>query len=172
MWTPTISACDTYLKERTGKYEWRAVRYCETADFLFSAGLNDDCTVVDVGAGWTEFDYCLRTQYNWRGRYIPVDGGIDGVDLNEWSPPRRADFFVALEILEHVYDPRRLLDAMLAKTDKGIAISTPNPATVDVFAMDPTHVIEVWPDMLAPLTTRIQSFYGQAADSIFGTYIK
>ena len=89
-WTPTIQSCDSYLDDRTGKYEFRAVRYRAAADWLTASGLTHDMTVVDVGAGMTELDYCLRAEYGWRGRYIPVDGGIDGVNLNAWTPPREA----------------------------------------------------------------------------------
>src|SRR3954447_20449205 len=101
-WIPTITNCDTYLGDRTGKYEWRAIRYRAALDAMRENGLTDSDTIVDVGAGWTEFDYCARAEYHWKGRYIPIDGGIDGTDINYWRPSRRADYFIALEILEHL----------------------------------------------------------------------
>lgn len=62
-WTPTINNCDNYLDERTGKYEYRAVRYRRAIEWMLSQGLDNSMTVVDVGAGMTEFDYCLRAEY-------------------------------------------------------------------------------------------------------------
>ena len=76
------------MSERTGKYEYRAIRYRKAADWLMKNGLTDKHTITDIGAGWTEFDYCLRKEYDWKGRYIPVDGGISNIDLNVWEPER------------------------------------------------------------------------------------
>jgi hypothetical protein len=137
-------------------------------------GLADTDTVIDVGAGWTELDYCLRSEFDWRGRYMPVDGSLDGVDLNVWSPPRDAEWFVALEIVEHVYDPCRLIRAMQERALKGVIISTPNPETTDVLGMDPTHVVEVFADTLRCLRFDVQprSFYGQPCDSLFAVYAR
>ncbi|KKM73981.1 hypothetical protein LCGC14_1404890 [marine sediment metagenome] len=45
-------------------------------------GLKNSDTVCDVGAGATELDVCLRVDASWKGRYWPIDGGLDGVDLN------------------------------------------------------------------------------------------
>lgn len=147
-WVPSFSSCDDYLNERTGKYEYRAIRYRKAIDWMVENGLNDSHTIVDVGAGWTELDYCLRKEYDWKGRYIPIDGGISDVDLNNWTPERPVDFFVALEIIEHIYKPIELLNRMKPYARKGIIVSTPNPNTVDVLAMDDTHVIEVHRKML------------------------
>jgi hypothetical protein len=178
-WKPSLDACDSYLSERTGSYEYRAIRYRKTIQWMLDNGLTDDMTVIDVGAGWTEFDYTLRVEFNWRGRYIPIDGGVDGTDLNTWIPFREAHFFVALEILEHLHDPLRLLEAMKLNAVKGVAISTPNPETTDVLAMDQTHVIEVGRDMLesAGLTVEDCLFYGGvfsngASDNLFGTWLR
>ena len=161
-WTPSFESCDDYLNERTGRYEYRAVRYRKTADWLMLNGLDNDSTLCDIGAGWTEFDYCLRKEYDWQGRYIPVDGGISNVDLNVWEPERPVDFFVALEILEHLYEPARLIQAMQSHTRKGIAISVPDPEQVDVLAMDDTHVIEVTRELLEAenFTVRSEQLYG------------
>lgn len=179
MWVPTIQACDTYMDERTGKYEYRAVRYRAAIDWMVSQGLDDSMTVVDVGAGMTEFDFCLRAEYGWRGRYIPVDGGIDGTDLNTWVPPRDAHFFVAMELVEHLNEWRTLLSRMQARATKGVVLSTPNPFTTDVLGMDPTHVTEVYPVELEGMgyTVTEETFYGGVfsggkPDSLLATWRK
>jgi hypothetical protein len=177
-WTPTIGSCDQYLSDRTGKYEYRAVRYRAAAEWMIVNGLTHNDTVVDVGAGMTEFDFCLRTEYNWRGRYIPVDGGIDGTDLNVWVPPREAHYFVALEILEHLLDPLRLAKELLDKATRGVVVSTPNPRTTDVIGMDPTHVSEVNVADLESVGFYVseETFYGGVFssegrnDSLLGTW--
>lgn len=176
-WTPTIGSCDQYLDSRTGKYEYRAVRYRAAINWMFSSGLDDTMTIVDIGAGMTELDFCLRREFNWRGRYIPVDGGIDGTDLNVWSPPREAHYFVALEILEHLRDPMRLAKDLLAKAIRGVVVSTPNPRTTDVIGMDPTHVSEVHISDLAMAGFHVdeKTFYGGVfsngePDSLFATW--
>lgn len=160
--------CEDYLNSRTGKYEWRRVRYIAVADLLIEAGLNNDDLIIDVGAGWTEFDYCLRAEYGWRGRYLPVDGQFDGTDLNLWTPPREASFIVAIELLEHLFNPMRMMLAMRAHASKLIVATTPNPATTDVLGMDPTHVTPL-PEKFFKVMgwqTRVESFYGQVDDSI------
>ena len=178
-WLPSLESCDSYLSERSGSYEYRAIRYRHTIKWMIENGLNDDMTVVDIGAGWTEFDYTLRKEFDWKGRYIPVDGGIDGSDLNAWTPPREAHFFVALEILEHLHDPIRLLNELKANAIKGVAISTPNPDTTDVLAMDQTHVIEVKRFMLESQGMQVSDelFYGGVysngqKDNLFGTWLR
>ena len=176
-WTPTIQSCDSYLDDRTGKYEFRAVRYRAAADWLTASGLTHDMTIVDVGAGMTELDYCLRAEYGWRGRYIPVDGGIDGVNLNYWTPPRDAHFFVALEIIEHLSNWRALIERMQRKALIGVVMSTPNPRTTDVIGMDPTHMVEVYSKDLEPYAFKVseETFYGGvfsdgAPDALFVTW--
>lgn len=167
-----IGSCDAYLGSRTGRYEWRSVRYRAALAAFSTIGLTDDSTVVDVGAGWTELDYCLRVDGRWRGRYIPVDGSIDGGDLERWSPPRAAEWFVALELLEHLYDPERLVKALQQSALKGIVISTPNPATTDVLGMDPTHHTAIHSSMLMDWGFQYHSasFYGQPCDSLFAVW--
>lgn len=179
MWTPTIQNCDNYMDERTGKYEYRAIRYRAAIDWMIANGLDDSMTVVDVGAGMTEFDFCLRAEYGWRGRYIPVDGGIDGTDLNCWSPPRDAHFFVALELIEHLNEWRTLLTRMQNRATKGVVLSTPNPFTTDVLGMDPTHVTEIYPIELEGygFTVTEETFYGGVfsggkPDSLLATWRK
>jgi hypothetical protein len=164
--------CENYLRARTGCYEWRCERYRAAALAMKDLCLSDDSLVVDVGAGWTELDHHLRTEHEWRGRYWPVDGMFDGVDLNTWSPPRDADFFVALEILEHLDDPGRLVGHLKKRARRGVVASVPNPRTTDVLGMDPTHVTLVHQYMLSAWGFRVEqrSFYGRPADSLFGVW--
>lgn len=165
-----ISVCDRYLAQRASTYAWRRIRYRKAAGRLRERGLADTDTLVDVAAGWTELDYCLRHELDWRGRYIPIDGGIDGTDLNSWVPLRRAEWFVALEILEHLADPARLVQVMKAHADKGLIVSTPNPAVVDVMAMDPTHITAVPEETLDQwgLYVEVCTLYGQPDDGLLG----
>lgn len=167
-----IQDCDEYLNERTGCYEFRRERYLPTVEEMLRIGLSDTDTVYDIGAGMTEFDYCLRTDGNFKGRYIPIDGGIDATDLNSWYPPRRAEFFVALELLEHLDYPHGLVSAMQQMCEKAIIISTPNPDTTDVLAMDRTHKTPIYWEMLEQwgFSWRTASFYGKPADSLFGVW--
>ena len=176
-WIPTIKNCDNYMDERTGKYEYRAIRYRKAIDAMFLNGLDDTMTIMDIGAGMTEFDYTLRAEYNWRGRYIPVDGGIDGTDLNYWTPPREAHWFVALELLEHLNNWTALTGKMLDNATRGVVVSTPNPLTTDVLGMDPTHVTEISKGSLEAFGFRVSEEYfyggvfsGGQRDSLFGVY--
>lgn len=170
---------DDYIHQRTGQYEYRAIRYRAAANFLVGAGLKNTSTVYDLGAGWTEFDYCLRTEFDWRGRYIPIDGGISELDLNHWVPERTVEFCVALEIIEHLYDPMRLVREMQKHITCGIAISVPNPRCVDVLAIDETHVSIVTKEMLegAGFTVVEKEFYGgvysdgDKGDALFATWV-
>lgn len=164
---PWIDSCDDYLKSRTGKYEWRCQRYSAVAEKMIDAGLCDDDMVIDIGAGWTEFDVYLR-ELGWRGRYFPVDGGLDGTDLEKWHPPREAEFMVAIELIEHLENPRRMLQEMEQYATKLCAITTPNPKTTDVLGMDPTHKSFVYDTEMRiwKWETEIRSFYGQDGDSI------
>jgi hypothetical protein len=178
-WTPTVQNCDNYMDERTGKYEYRAIRYRHAIEAMMAHGLDDSMTIFDVGAGMTEFDYCLRREYDWRGRYIPVDGGIDGTDLNAWVPPREAHWFVALELLEHLTHWRDLVYHMKVSASQGIVVSTPNPRTTDVIGMDPTHVTEIHAHDLGGRNFKVteETFYGGIwsqgkPDSLFGVWTR
>jgi hypothetical protein len=167
-----IAEADLYLEARTGKYEWRAVRYRAALEAMRSLGLDDSHTVMDVGAGWTELDHCLRVEGGWRGRYVPIDAGHDGTDLEHWTSPRPADFFVALEVVEHVRYPGRLIGAMQMAAARGVILSTPNPETTDVLGMDATHKVAVGRSRLESHGFDVSetSFYGQPADSLFAVW--
>src|SRR4051812_43043917 len=174
--TISVEEADTYLGARTGKYEYRAIRYRAAADEMARLGLENSDTMYDIGAGWTEMDYLLRTEYHWRGRYIPIDAGIDGTDLNEWVPPRSVDFAVALEILEHLDNPRYLVTRLQLAADN-VIVSVPNPRTVDVLGIDDTHVTIVTREMLQAwgFTVDERMFYGGKfsngePDSLFGVW--
>jgi hypothetical protein len=167
-----IGSCDDYLSARTGKYEWRRIRYRAALAAMMQVDLEDTDTVFDIGAGWTEFDYCLRVDGASRCRYIPVDGAFDGTDLETWVPPRETEFFVALELVEHLEQPYRLIREMQVACSKGVILSTPNPETTDVLGMDPTHKTPISKDVLWTMGFHIyrSSFYGQEDDSYLCVY--
>lgn len=156
-----------YLNARTGKYEWRCQRYDGVINKLAAMGLDDNDTVIDLGAGREEFHKRLLER-GYRVNYFPIDASIDGVDLDTWKPIARADFFVAIELLEHLWHPFRLMQEMAGHADKGIAATTPNPRTTDVLGMDPTHVIPIYAEQFRyhGWDTEIRSFYGQEDDSV------
>lgn len=157
-------------------YEERSARYVTAADRLTAGGLCDLHTVADIGAGGTELDYLLRAERGWRGRYLPVDRwtGPDGLDLECWVPLRRWDWFACLEVLEHLDDPMRLLDVMCDAAVLGVVVSTPNPAVVDVLALDPEHRTPVTREELAAagLYTSVHNFYGTDGDGICGVWYR
>lgn len=76
---------------------------------------------------------------------------------------------MALEILEHLANPARLVRVMQAHADKGLVVSTPNPA-VDVMAMDPAQVTAVPAETLASWGLHVEpcSLYGQPDDGLLG----
>ena len=179
-----IADAEAYLAARTGCYEWRCERYDAALEALHGLGLDDDCTVVDVGSGWGEFGCRLHTggvgpgrplgfgePPASRARYIPVDAALDGVDLEHWQP-READYFVCLEVLEHLAKPARLLTEMIARARRGVIVSTPNPDVVDVLGCDPTHRTPITRALLemAGMHVELASFYGKPDDSLFAVY--
>jgi 2-polyprenyl-3-methyl-5-hydroxy-6-metoxy-1,4-benzoquinol methylase len=103
-----------------------------------------------------------------------VDRWTGPVDLEEWVPPVRWDWFACLEVLEHLRDPRRLLDAMLDAAVRGVVVTTPNPAVVDVLAMDPTHRTPISREQLAQagLYTSLHNLYGADQDGICGVWYR
>lgn len=171
-----ISRCDAYLAQRNGTYSFREVRYRAVAQILDDPAtfgidaqpLSAQDTVIDLGACMTEFDYHLRTQLDWRGRYVPVDGAIDGTDLEEWYPIKKYDWVVGIEILEHMHNPRRLAQAMKAAAAKGVIVTTPNPAVVDVLNIDIDHHTAITTGMLLAwgFTVKPCALFGKKDDSL------
>jgi 2-polyprenyl-3-methyl-5-hydroxy-6-metoxy-1,4-benzoquinol methylase len=173
-----IREADEYLAHRTGAYHLRCERYDATLQALHVHELRHGHTVVDVGSGWGEFGVRLHTGSEFfkgtRARYIPVDACVDGVDLDTWVPPRRAEFFVCLEVLEHLDHPERLLREMMAAADRAVVVSTPNPETTDVMGMDRTHRTPITRALLEGLDFNVseRQFYGKPADSLFGVWAR
>ena len=179
-----IASADEYLAARTGCYQFRCERYDAALTAMYGLGLDDSCTVLDIGAGWHEFG-CRMYEGRWipdedgicerhpcRARYWPVDAALDGTDLDQWSPVRKVEYIVALEVLEHLHNPVRLLRQMMAHATRGVLVSTPNPETVDVLAIDSTHVQPIARTMLERegMLVEESSFYGQPADSLLGVW--
>lgn len=163
------------------------MRYDAALEVMHDAGLSDTDSVWDIGAGMGEFGARLHTGADdgsdmlpvvtimpSRARYVPVDAAIDGTDLDRWTPPRDAEWFVALELLEHLERPYRLIQVMQASATKGVVVSTPNPRTTRVLEMDSTHKTVITPELLerAGFTVTERSFYGAEADSLFGVWLK
>lgn len=140
----TIDFWNTYLDARSGTYEFRCRRFDAVIDRLFAMGMRYEDTIMDVGAGRMEFGRRLREKGH-TGMYVPVDGSIDGCDLNTWHVPTTVHWIVSIETIEHVHDPKRLMRVMQHGSLFGMVVTTPNAAVVDVMAMDPTHLV--------PLTT-------------------
>jgi trans-aconitate methyltransferase len=137
-----------YLSERTGTYEFRCRRYAAVLDVLCVMGFSTTDSLCDVGCGAQEFEKFCREQ-GWTGEYTAVDGSIDGTDLDVWLPERTFDWMIAIEVIEHLHDPHRMLQTLRQHSVKGSAVTTPNPEVVDVLAIDRTHVSIVYPSDLA-----------------------
>lgn len=131
--------CREYLAGRRATYEMRRERFGAVAHIMGVAfKLSNEDIVYDLGAGHCHFDYFLRTEEDWRGVYVPVDGHIDATNLQTWQPPKRQpDIYVLSEILEHLEHPLELLARL--KPRKGIILTTPNADKVDVLGCDPDH---------------------------------
>jgi hypothetical protein len=169
-----MDRCAAYICADRRPYSERKARYQVASDRLHQSGFSDRDTLLDLGAGGTELDYCLRTEHDWRGRYVPVDGWIDGTDLETWTPPHPPAWFAALEIVEHLQDPQRLIKVMKEHARRGFVLTTPNSAVVDVFAMDSDHVhaftrtqLQAW-----GLHTTVHTFYGTPDDGLCGLWTK
>lgn len=162
-----------YLAARRGTYEYRTRRYRAVADELERLGLADGDQVVDVGAGMCEFGRYLYSR-GWYGQYVAVDGSIDGTDLNRWMP-HRADFFVAIEVLEHLNDPALKLGDMWACATKGVVITTPDTDVLGdaaVRSMDTTHIYPLYRHHLRSWGGQVKfgSFFSTMQDTLIGVF--
>lgn len=140
-WREYLETQDTY-----GTYEDRKQEYMIVARELAQMGLEDDDLIYDVGAGSCDMDHYLRTEHGWRGKYCPVDGAIDGVNLEYWLPHNevtRADYVVSIQTIEHMRYPDVFLQKLKNLAARGLVVTTPNPAVVDVLAVDPTHITPI-----------------------------
>lgn len=135
-----------YLAERNGTYFDRLPRFAAVLSRLDGLGLKERDLIVDVGAGSCEFDRFLREEYpGLEFKYLPVDGAVQGVDLDSddvlpLMPP--AEWYVAIEVLEHLKQPARMIAAMQRRA-AGIVVTTPHTDALGeeaVRAMDRTHV--------------------------------
>lgn len=141
---------EQYLCSRTGTYEFRCIRYAEVLLRLQGMGFSNGHSVLDVGAGRQEFCTYLRQQ-GWTGDYHPVDGSLDGVDIDDLvyyshvqdDIPFQYDWVVAIEVIEHLYYAGHAIRQFPRWATKGVVVTTPNPKVVDVYAIDPTHVTAV-----------------------------
>lgn len=190
-----IAEADAYLGARTGCFEMRCERYDAALEAMHGLGLDDSCTVLDLGAGMGEFGARLHTgkadrvpdiapdgSSSWlgegwarppsRARYWPVDAALDGTDLERWTPPRKVEWIVCLEVLEHLRAPGRLLRRMIAGASRGVVVSTPNPETTDVLGMGSTHQTAISRTLLEREGFRVEraSFCGQTDDSLFAVW--
>lgn len=159
--------CNAYLAGRRRTYEDRIPRFRAAFGTLWNQlGMRDGDTLIDLGAGHCEFDLYLRQAVNWRGRYLPVDGALDGTDLQDWKPTVQPDLYVLMEVLEHLPHPFRLLQRLEPR--KGILITTPNPEVVNVIAIDEDHRTEIHPNELITRGFQVerQSFFNRPGDTI------
>ena len=131
--------CEAYLRAQ-GPWESRSRRYRAVWRALLQMGFMTGDLVVDVGAGMCDFArYMYRTE-NQQFRYLPLDGSIDGRDIEKMREEFPfGDWMVCIETVEHMHDPYGLLDVMKARANKGVAVTTPNPRVTDVLALDSDH---------------------------------
>lgn len=163
-----------YLDERTSTYAQRVQRFGAVFWEMRRLGFRSGDLVVDVGAGHCEFDRYLRTSpiEPFDLRYVPVCGAIDGTDLDVWRPKISAEFYVAIEVVEHLHTAPQMLSALSQFATKGAIITTPNPRTVDVLELDRTHVFPVQRELLEGLgyDVRAVSLFGKPEDTLLGVY--
>lgn len=166
-----------YLAERRGglhgggdAYTFRCRRYDAVIGRLCALGMRIHGNLIyDVGAGMCDLGRRLHER-GWYHRYVPVDAVIDGTDLEYWCPTISADFYVAIETIEHLEDPTRMLEQFSRWATWGAVITTPNPERVDVYALDASHKSEVWPHQLRELGWKVArlNLFGQGEDTILG----
>ena len=164
-----------YLSRRTGTLEYRFQRYAAVADELEARGLNDQSLIVDLGAGFGDFAFYLRAVRGYKGRYLPVDAAIDGVDLVTWTPNVALEFVTCIEVLEHLPDPGEFLARVLPFCGVFVA-TTPNTDELGadrVREIDLTHVRPIWKGDLERWGAKhveSRSFFGNPADSILAVW--
>ena len=167
---------ESYLAGRTGTYEFRCKRYRAVFDQMteMNAGLLSHGAICDIGAGRQEFLKYCESVPGWSGGYYPVDGSIDGTDLEFWTLPMYSAFNIAIEVLEHLHDPWRLAEDMVQKSWTGAVITTPNPAVVDVLGMDPTHLTPISEAdlILRGWSVRVCELFGVEGDSLLAWQYK
>jgi 2-polyprenyl-3-methyl-5-hydroxy-6-metoxy-1,4-benzoquinol methylase len=161
--------CRVYQANRVSDYEFRCIRYDAVIDKLMELGMTDGETLLDVGCGRGELKQRLGER-NIFVRYEGIDGALNGVDLNKWFPYYQHDWVVAIEVIEHLYDPMRILRDYVDMCSQGVVITTPNPRTVDVLGCDPTHVSVITPPMLAICGYKHKevSLFKKPGDSLIG----
>lgn len=155
-------SCRQYLASRQANYEFRCRRYKGVADRLYNLRLWDWDSIADVGAGEQQFRHYMRSTRGWKGQYHPVDGSIDGTNLEEWVPSQRYSFVIAIEVLEHLHNYERMMEIMERYSIWGAVATVPNPDVVDVLGCDPTHVSVI------PAITFVERGWSVACESFFG----
>jgi hypothetical protein len=166
---PLMKRCQEYVAARRATYDMRRERFCAVADVLDSRfNLSDTDIIYDLGAGHCQFDYYLRAERNWRGIYVPIDGHIDGTNLQTWKPKQQPDIYVIMEFVEHLRRPIALLDRL--KPRKGIVLTTPNADVTDVLGCDPDHKSIVTRAQLRRLGYSVYAngFFGTPNDTLVG----
>lgn len=161
--------CNEYLASRKGTFEFRSIRYAAVGRELLRMGLDTNDTITDIGAGQGMFFRWMTENTGWRGRYIPIDGSIDGTNLETYIPDSKgSDWFVAIEVLEHLRNWEQMLVHIDMFAWRGMVATVPNPRTVDVLGCDPTHVSIVPESAFLGngWTTEERSFFGSPDDTI------
>ena len=142
----------TYLTpEQTptyGNYLDRKQEYEQVyTTLLMDLGFAEDALIIDIGAGSCDMDRYVRSAADFSFKYLPIDGATFGLDFNDpktWKTFAKlhlyAEYYVSVETIEHLYDPRHLFNHIEKYATKGAVITTPNAAAgFDVQAQDPTH---------------------------------
>lgn len=134
---------DAYWRDKRGSSlgalsGWQRMR----ADIILQHIKNDvDCSVSDIGCGDGSILYYLSKYVNIKkkigydkSRFAlnkAIENGIDGVlfDLNnqqDWQKLANTDYFLALEVLEHISEAEKVLALLYEKAKKGVFLSFPN----------------------------------------------
>ncbi len=161
--------CEAYLTAQ-GPYLNRVRRYREVRRCLQIMGFRPGDIVYDLGAGMCDFARYMYSEGE-AFRYVPIDGSIDGTDLDNWLVPTNADWFVSIETMEHLYCPLELMTELAAQCGKGVVITTPNPRVTDVLALDSDHKTPISIEdfiKIGYLPEPVQIHYAQ--DTLLATY--